>query len=42
VTAIEHPSFGGCTIERQQSRTLTIRTDEEATLDFDLRGSTAP
>jgi len=42
VTAIEHPSFGGCTIERQQSRTLTLKADEEATLDFDLRGSTTP
>jgi hypothetical protein len=36
VTAIEHPSFGGCTIERQQSRLLTLEAGEEAILDFDL------
>ncbi len=42
VTAIEHPSFGGCTVERQQSRTLTLKAGEETILDFDLRGSTTP
>lgn len=36
VTAIEHPSFGGCTIERQLSKPLTLKAGEEATLDFDL------
>jgi len=37
VTAIEHPSFGGCTIERQQSKPLTLTAGAEAVLDFDLR-----
>ena len=42
VTAIEHPSFGGCTIERQQSKPLTLQAGAEAVLDFDLRdGPTA-
>jgi len=37
VTALEHPWYGGCTIERQQSQPLTLKAGEAATLDFDLR-----
>jgi len=40
VTAIEHPSFGGCTIERQQSRLLTLKAGEKGTIDFDMRDGT--
>jgi Leucine-rich repeat (LRR) protein len=36
VTAIEHPWFEGVPIERQQSKLLTLRLGETATLDFDL------
>ncbi len=36
VTAIEHPSWVGCTITRQQSKTLILRDGEQAVLDFDL------
>jgi len=36
VTAIEHPSWGGCVVTRQQSKRLTIRPAENV-LDFDLR-----
>jgi alkyl hydroperoxide reductase subunit AhpC len=37
VTAIENPSWSGCIITRQQSKTLTLRAGDEAVLDFDLR-----
>ncbi len=36
VTAIEHPSWAGCTITRQQSKTLVLKDSEQAVLDFDL------
>jgi hypothetical protein len=42
VTAIEHPAYGGATIERQQSKPLMLRAGEAATLDFDLRDTTEP
>ena len=40
VTAIEHPSWGGAVVTRQQSKPLTIRAGEQAVLDFDLRDIT--
>jgi len=40
VTAIEHPWFASFTIERQQSKPLTLKAGEEGTLDFDLRNGT--
>lgn len=36
VTAIENPSWGGCTVTRQLSKNLTLKAGEEAVLDFDL------
>ncbi|MBN2316686.1 MAG: carboxypeptidase regulatory-like domain-containing protein [Sedimentisphaerales bacterium] len=36
VTAIEQP-WWGCTITRQQSKTLVLKDGEDAVLDFDLR-----
>lgn len=36
VTVIEHPWCEGIPIERQQSKPLTLRPGETATLDFDL------
>ena len=39
VTAIENPSWSGCIITRQQSKTLTLHAGDEAMLDFDLRGT---
>ncbi len=41
VTAIEHPWWSGCVITRQQSKPLTLRTGDEAVLDFDLRDTHA-
>jgi uncharacterized protein (DUF2141 family) len=40
VTVIEHPSWGGAVVTRQQSKPLTIRAGEQAVLDFDLRDIT--
>jgi hypothetical protein len=37
ITAIEHPWWRGCSITRQQSKTLFLKDAEEAVLDFDLR-----
>jgi hypothetical protein len=37
VTAIEHPWWSGCTIERQQSKPLSLKANGRAVLDFDLR-----
>jgi hypothetical protein len=37
VTAIEHPSWEGCVVTRQQSKPLSLRAGEDAVLDFDLR-----
>jgi len=42
VTALEHPDYGGATIERQQSRPLSLKAGEAATLDFDLRETSRP
>ncbi|MHC4535368.1 MAG: M56 family metallopeptidase [Planctomycetota bacterium] len=39
VTAIENPSWSGCVITRQQSKSLTLRAGDEAVVDFDLRGT---
>jgi hypothetical protein len=36
VTAIEHPWYQGLPIVRQQSKPLTLRSGQAATLDFDL------
>jgi len=37
VTAIENPSWSGCVVTRQQSKLLTLKANEKAVLDFDLR-----
>jgi len=37
VTAIEHPSWGGCTVTRQLSKNLTLKAGEDAVLDFGLQ-----
>ncbi len=37
VTVVEDPFYDGFTIIRQQSKTITINPEQEATLDFDLR-----
>jgi len=39
VTAIEHPWWSGCVITRQQSKLVTLKANEKAVLDFDLRGT---
>jgi len=36
ITAIEDPSWAGCTVTRQQSKKVTLKANEEAMLDFDL------
>ena len=41
VTAIEHPSWGGCVVTRQQSKRLTLRPAENV-LDFDFRNVLQP
>jgi len=41
VTAIENPSWAGCTVTRQQSKHVTLKANEEAVLDFDLRDTHA-
>jgi beta-lactamase regulating signal transducer with metallopeptidase domain len=42
VTVIEHPWFEPFTIQRQQSKSLTLRAGEEAVLDFDLQAPNNP
>jgi len=39
VTAIENPSWSGCVVTRQQSKPVTLKANEKAVLDFDLRGT---
>lgn len=41
VTAIEHPWWSGCVITRQQSKLVTLKANEKAVLDFDLRDTHA-
>jgi beta-lactamase regulating signal transducer with metallopeptidase domain len=39
VTAIENPSWAGCVVTRQKSKLVTLKANEKAMLDFDLRGT---